>query len=56
MKVSAFSDINELIDILNERNKPLAMYYFGKVIKNPNKDLLELYTSSGMFVVNDVVL
>ncbi len=56
MKVSEFSNIDELIDIINERDKPLALYYFGKVISNPNKDKIEKYTSSGMLVVNDVVL
>ena len=54
LKVSSFSNFNELLDILEERDKPLAAYYFGKVLNNQNKQDLEKYLSCGAFVVNDV--
>jgi acyl-CoA reductase-like NAD-dependent aldehyde dehydrogenase len=31
-------NIDEAIKIINSKDKPLATYYFGKVLNNPNKD------------------
>jgi len=56
MKVWTFSNFNEVIDEINSNEKPLAVYFIGKVRDNKNKDRLERETSSGMFVVNEVCL
>ena len=55
MKVKSFTAIDEVIYEINWREKPLALYYFGKAIGgNANKDRIENETSSGMLVINDV--
>lgn len=35
LPVFEYSDITEVIDFINQRDKPLALYYYGK--KNKDK-------------------
>lgn len=61
MKVNTFRNIDEVINEINEREKPLVIYYFGRIGRlwsktNENKEKLRNRTSSGMFVVNDVAI
>lgn len=51
----SFSNINEVIETINEKDKALAVYYFGRCYNNDNRDRLMNETSSGAFVVNDVM-
>jgi len=55
LPVFTFSKIDEAIAFINERDKPLVIYYFGKVLLNANKDLLIKKTSSGGFCMNDTL-
>lgn len=55
LPIITFRNIDETIKIINEKDKPLAVYYFGKVLSNPNKEKLMNETSSGSFVVNEVI-
>ena len=50
LPVLTFKKIDEVIDIINKKDKPLAVYYFGKVGTNLNRDRLMNETSSGAFV------
>jgi len=50
LPIHTFDKIDEAIDFINARDKPLTMYYFGKVFNNPNKERLVNETSSGGFV------
>lgn len=50
----AYSDLNKVIQIINEKEKPLALYVFSKNKKNIEKVKKE--TSAGMMGINDVVL
>jgi acyl-CoA reductase-like NAD-dependent aldehyde dehydrogenase len=54
LPVITFRTIDEAINIINDKDKPLAVYYFGKVFNNPNKERLLNETSSGAFLQNDV--
>lgn len=49
--VMTFSEIDEVIDFVNEREKPLALYYFGQ----KGKEVLAR-TSSGGACINDVIM
>ncbi|MEO1256246.1 MAG: aldehyde dehydrogenase family protein, partial [Bacteroidota bacterium] len=49
-----FSKIEEVIQIINDKPKPLALYIFSKSRSNIEKVKKE--TSSGMITINDVVL
>lgn len=51
-----FQKIEECIDLINKKDKPLAIYYFGKIMGNPNKEKVRDNTSSGAFVVNEVMM
>ncbi|CAD8095364.1 unnamed protein product [Paramecium primaurelia] len=51
LPVLTFDNINEVIQFINSRPKPLALYYYGSSSKN--KKLLEQQTSSGAIVHND---
>ena len=55
LPVLSFSKIDEAIDFINKKDKPLAVYYFGKAFYNANRDRLLNETSSGQFVVNEVI-
>ena len=49
--VLTFKEINEVITFVTEREKPLALYYFGT-----NGDYVLRHTSSGGACVNDVIM
>ena len=49
--VLTFKEINEVITYVTEREKPLALYYFGT-----NGDYVLRHTSSGGACVNDVIM
>jgi len=36
LPIVSFKNINECITHINKKDKPLAVYYFGKVLSNPN--------------------
>jgi len=55
LPVKSFKDIQEVIDHMNNNEKPLAMYYFGSV-NGANKDIFENRIQSGMMCVNDVMI
>ncbi|MEP1033975.1 aldehyde dehydrogenase family protein [Ekhidna sp.] len=50
----AYHDIKEVIDFINEKPKPLALYVFSK--KNSVIEKVKKETSAGMMTINDVVL
>lgn len=50
LPVLTFTKIDEVINLINKKDKPLAIYYFGKVLGNSNKERLLNETSSGAFV------
>jgi len=56
--IYGYDNIDDVINEINQRSmdgyKPLAMYYFGK-IGGKNQKKLEKHTSSGAFMVNDVL-
>jgi len=54
--VLSFSNIGEAIKFIKNKDKPLAVYYFGKYYRNPNRDRVMNETSSGAFVQNDVMI
>lgn len=56
LPVVAFKEFNEVLEHLQESEKPLAMYYFGNVRNNPHKEILENEVQSGMMCVNDVMV
>ena len=49
--VLTFKELDEVITFVNEREKPLALYYFGK----EDKKILR-HTSSGGTCINDVIM
>ncbi len=49
-----YKNIEDAIEYINSRDKPLALYYFGS--NDNNKNLIEKKTSSGAFVCNDCVV
>jgi len=55
LPIITFKYIEEVIDFINDGDKPLAVYYFGKVYNNLNKEKLMDETSSGAFLVNEVM-
>jgi aldehyde dehydrogenase (NAD+) len=52
--IAPYDNINDCIQFINQRDKPLALYYFGNDITN--KNLIKNSTSSGAFVTNDCVI
>ncbi|MBN7814144.1 aldehyde dehydrogenase family protein [Algoriphagus pacificus] len=54
LPVLTFKDISEVIEQVNSKPKPLALYYFGQKDEDQEKVLNE--TSSGNAVINDCVL
>ena len=54
--IITFKTIDEAIKIVNGKDKPLVVYYFGKVLFNKNIDRVMDETSSGAFVVNEALL
>jgi acyl-CoA reductase-like NAD-dependent aldehyde dehydrogenase len=47
LPIVSFSDINSVINHINSKDKPLAVYYFGKLLSNVNLGRLMEETSSG---------
>ena len=56
LPVVTFKEFDEVLRHMNESEKPLAMYYFGNVTGNPNKDILEKEVQAGMMCINDVMV
>ena len=54
MYTAPYKNIDECIEYINAKDKPLALYYFGS--NSANKKLIEKRTSSGAFVCNDAVV
>jgi aldehyde dehydrogenase (NAD+) len=54
LPVIEYDDFNQVLDIINSRNKPLALYYFSRSCSN--LDSLLGSTSSGSVCINDTVL
>lgn len=52
----SFKSIDEVVNKINDMDKPLAIYYFGKRFFNPNIERLRNETSSGAFLVNEVIM
>ncbi len=53
LPVMTFDDVNEAVSFINEREKPLAFYYFGKSTKA--KEILS-QVSSGGACINDTLM
>lgn len=53
LPVFAFSDLNEVISQINQREKPLALYYFGS--EQGGKRILDTTRSGGM-CINDTII
>ncbi len=56
LPLMTYSNMDEVIDFINSKDKALAVYYFGKCYSNPNLNKLMDNTSSGAFVVNECVV
>lgn len=54
LPIVTYKNLEEAIELINSKPKPLALYYFGKDSSTSKKVLKE--TSSGNAVVNDCVL
>jgi aldehyde dehydrogenase (NAD+) len=54
LPVIEYSDFEDVIEFINARSKPLAMYYFSR--RQTNLELLLEMTSSGSVCINDTVL
>jgi aldehyde dehydrogenase (NAD+) len=52
LPIISYQTIEEAITLINSRDKPLAIYYFGSVW-NSNLTRLEKETSSGALVTNE---
>ena len=52
--IKKYSDINECINFINERARPLALYYFGK--NKAEQNLIIDNTTSGGVTINDVMM
>lgn len=52
--ILSYNELDEVIDFINERPKPLALYVFSK--SNKTVETIRQKTSSGMLTVNDTVL
>ncbi len=57
LPIITYNTIEDAIKYINEREKPLAIYYFGSN-SNRNANLIKVQnqTSSGAFVVNEVLM
>jgi aldehyde dehydrogenase (NAD+) len=49
-----YETLDECIEYINSKDKPLALYYFGS--NSANKGKIQKFTSSGAFVCNDTVV
>lgn len=55
LPILSYKDFDEVVKFINDREKPLALYYFGSVIYG-NWKRLQNETSSGALTVNDVLI
>jgi len=56
ISVITYKDIGEVINHINDGDKPLAIYYYGACYSNPNNDRLMNETSSGSYIVNETII
>jgi aldehyde dehydrogenase (NAD+) len=57
LPIITYNTIEDAIKFINERDKPLAIYYFGSNSdRNSNLIKVQEQTSSGSFVVNEVIV
>lgn len=56
LPVYKFREIEEVIRFIRAREKPLTMYYFGKVLSNPAKERFIHEVSSGSIAVNEFMM
>ena len=57
LPVITFVNFDEVINLINSKDKALAVYYFGSVFGiNPHKERLLNETSSGAFLVNEAII
>jgi coniferyl-aldehyde dehydrogenase len=54
MPIKPYSDLNEAIDYVNNHERPLGLYYFGKEQKEADQILGK--TTSGGVTINDVLM
>jgi len=54
LPIVPYKRIDDVINHINSKDKPLAIYYFGDT-SNENCQLLREQTSSGGFVCNEVI-
>ncbi len=54
LPVFTYKNIQEVINFINDRDKPLALYYFGE--NNQHKEKILNETSSGAFCINECIM
>jgi coniferyl-aldehyde dehydrogenase len=54
MPVKAYDDLSEAVDYINDRARPLGLYYFGTDAREQQRVLT--HTTSGGVTVNDVIM
>jgi len=54
LPIFPYSSINEVIEFINSKDKPLTVYYFGSY-GNPNMDRVREQTSSGHLMQNEML-
>lgn len=55
LPIIPYRDMDECIDFINDRDKPLALYYFGDQ-NSANCTRVYEETSSGAFMTNDAII
>jgi aldehyde dehydrogenase (NAD+) len=54
LPVISYTDLDEVINYINSKEKPLAIYYFSKDRKKQRRMIME--TSSGACLINDILV
>ena len=54
LPIFEFKNIEDVVKFINEKPKPLSLYYFGSPFSESRK-IVEQRTSSGSFVINDAI-
>lgn len=54
LPILSFQTLDEVVKIINEKPKPLALYYFGR--SKGEQDRIKLETSSGAICINDCAI
>lgn len=54
LPIKKYKDIEETLDYINDHDRPLGLYYFGKDANEEHKVLT--HTTSGGVTVNDVIM